>query len=67
MVLACRATAREKSCAPRSGHHSHTAAARKLGLTDQQLGEMLEVIALFNATNTLADAYQVRPDVFPLT
>lgn len=45
--------------------NSHTAAAKKLGLSEQGYGELLEVIALFNATNTLADAFQVRPDVFP--
>lgn len=45
--------------------NSHTAAVKKLGLSDEGLGELLEVVALFNTTNTLADAYQVRPDVFP--
>ncbi|MGD9645779.1 MAG: carboxymuconolactone decarboxylase family protein [Pirellulales bacterium] len=45
--------------------NSHTAAANKLGMTPQMYGELLEVVALFNATNTLADAFQVRPDVFP--
>ncbi len=45
--------------------NSHTAAAMKLGMTAQMYGELLEVVALFNATNTLADAFQVRPDVFP--
>jgi AhpD family alkylhydroperoxidase len=45
--------------------NSHTAAAMKLGMTAEMYGELLEVVALFNATNTLADAFQVRPDVFP--
>lgn len=45
--------------------NSHTAAVKKLGLSEEGLGELMEVVALFNATNTLADAYQVRPDVFP--
>jgi AhpD family alkylhydroperoxidase len=45
--------------------NSHTAAAMKLGMTTEMYGELLEVVALFNATNTLADAFQVRPDVFP--
>ncbi len=44
--------------------HSHTAALKKLGVDEATLGELLAVVALFNATNTLADAYQVRPDVF---
>ncbi|MBX9791443.1 MAG: carboxymuconolactone decarboxylase family protein [Pirellulales bacterium] len=45
--------------------NSHTAAAMRLGMTAEMYGELLEVVALFNATNTLADAFQVRPDVFP--
>lgn len=45
--------------------NSHTAAAMKLGMTAEMYGELLEVVALFNTTNTLADAFQVRPDVFP--
>lgn len=45
--------------------NSHTAAVKRLGLDDQGLGELLAVVALFNATNTLADAYQVEPDVWP--
>lgn len=45
--------------------NSHTAAVKKLGLDDDGLGELLAVVALFNTTNTLADAYQVQPDVFP--
>lgn len=45
--------------------NSHTAAVKKLGLDDAALGELLAVVALFNATNTLADAYQVTPDVVP--
>lgn len=46
--------------------HSHTAALKKLGVDDATLGELFAVVALFNATNTLADGYQVRPDVLPL-
>jgi len=45
--------------------NSHTAAAKRLGLDDETLGELLSVVALFNSTNALADAYQVRPDVLP--
>lgn len=45
--------------------NSHTAAVKRLGLDEQGLGELLAVVALFNATNTLADAYQVEPDVLP--
>ncbi len=45
--------------------NSHTAAAFKLGLDTEALGEVMAVVGLFNATNTLAEAYQVQPDVFP--
>jgi AhpD family alkylhydroperoxidase len=42
--------------------HSHTASARKLGLDDEMLGEVMAVVGLFNQTNALADAYQVEVD-----
>ena len=45
--------------------NSHTAAARKLGLDVEVLGEVMAVIGLFNTTNALADGYQVEPDIFP--
>ena len=45
--------------------NSHTAAAQKLGLDDEQLGEVLAVVGLFNQMNKLADAYQVEPDILP--
>ena len=45
--------------------NSHTAAVRKLGLDDEGIGELLSVVALFNSTNALADAYQIEPDVRP--
>ena len=45
--------------------NSHTAAARKLGLDAEALGEVLAIVGLFNTTNSLADGYQVEPDVFP--
>ncbi len=44
---------------------SHTAAARKLGLDAAGIGEVMSVVALFNATNALAHGYQIEPDVFP--
>ena len=47
--------------------NSHTAALKKLGVDDETLGELMAVVGLYNTTNTLADAYQVRPDVFPPT
>src|SRR3954467_1040131 len=45
--------------------NSHTAAAQKLGLDDEMLGEVLAVVGLFNQMNKLADAYQVDPDILP--
>ena len=45
--------------------NSHTAALRKLGLDAEAVGEVLAITALFNTTNTLADAYQIEPDVLP--
>lgn len=45
--------------------NSHTAAARKLGLSVEALGEVLAIVGLFNTTNSLADGYQVEPDVLP--
>lgn len=45
--------------------NSHTAALRKLGLSTEALGEVLAIVGLFNTTNTLAEGYQVEPDVLP--
>src|SRR4051795_8931286 len=45
--------------------NSHTAAAQKLGLDQEQLGEVLAVVGLFNQMNKLADAYQIEPDILP--
>jgi AhpD family alkylhydroperoxidase len=45
--------------------NSHTAALMKLGMDVETLGEVMAVVGLFNSTNALADAYQVKPDVLP--
>lgn len=45
--------------------NSHTAAAQKLGLSDEQLGEVLAVVGLYNQMNKLADAFQIEPDILP--
>jgi AhpD family alkylhydroperoxidase len=45
--------------------NSHTAALRKLGLDTEAVGEVLAIAGLFNQTNTLADGYQIEPDVLP--
>lgn len=42
--------------------HSHTAAARTKGMTDQQHAELLAVIALASETNALSTALQVPVD-----
>ncbi|HYZ85262.1 MAG TPA: carboxymuconolactone decarboxylase family protein [Bryobacteraceae bacterium] len=41
---------------------SHTAAARKAGMTDEQLKETLAVVGLANQTNRLAWGWQVEID-----
>ena len=41
---------------------SHTAAARKAGMTDAMFGELMGVVALANATNRLANGYRVPVD-----
>lgn len=45
--------------------NSHTAAAKKVGLDNEMLGELMAVVGLFNKTNRLVEGYQVEPDVFP--
>jgi AhpD family alkylhydroperoxidase len=42
--------------------HSHTAAARAKGLTDQQHAELLAVIGMAAETNALANALQIPID-----
>lgn len=45
--------------------NSHTTALRKLGLTPEAVGEVLAIAGLFNQTNSLADGFQITPDVLP--
>lgn len=42
--------------------HSHSASARKLGMTDAQFAELLAVAGLANETNRLANGYKVPVD-----
>jgi AhpD family alkylhydroperoxidase len=42
--------------------NSHIAAARKAGMDDRMLAELLAVTALANETNRLANGYQVEVD-----
>ena len=41
---------------------SHTAGARKAGMTDAMLGELMAVVGMANETNGLANGYQVEVD-----
>ena len=41
---------------------SHTASARKRGMTDEQLAEVLAVVGMANETNALATGYGVPVD-----
>lgn len=42
--------------------NSHTAAARKAGMTEAMLGELMAVVGMANETNRLANGYQVEVD-----
>ena len=41
---------------------SHTAAARKAGMTPEMFGELMAVVGMANETNRLASGYQVEID-----
>jgi AhpD family alkylhydroperoxidase len=41
---------------------THTAAARKAGMTDAMFGELMAVVGMANETNRLADGYRVPID-----
>src|SRR5215475_14395775 len=41
---------------------SHTVSARRHGMTEAMLGELLAVVGMANETNRLADGYQVEID-----
>src|ERR1700721_2546980 len=41
---------------------SHTASARKAGMSDAMLAELLAVVGMANETNRLANGYQVEID-----
>ena len=42
--------------------YSHTAGARRAGMTEAMLGELMAVVAMASETNTLANAYRVPVD-----
>ncbi len=41
---------------------SHTAAARKAGMTEEMFGELMAVVGMANETNRLASGYRVEID-----
>ena len=41
---------------------SHTAAARKAGMDDKMLAELVSIVGMANATNRMVNAYRVEPD-----
>jgi AhpD family alkylhydroperoxidase len=41
---------------------SHTAAARKAGMTEEMFGELMAVVGMANETNRLANGYRVPID-----
>ena len=41
---------------------SHTAAARKAGMTDAMLHELIAIVGMANETNRVVAAYRVEPD-----
>lgn len=42
--------------------NSHTAAARKKGMTNEMLSELMAVVSMANQTNALANGYQIEVD-----
>ncbi len=42
--------------------HSHTAAARKAGMSEAMLGELMAVVGMANETNALVNGYAVEVD-----
>ena len=41
---------------------SHSAAAKKKGMTDEMLKELIAVVGMANETNSLVESYQVKVD-----
>jgi AhpD family alkylhydroperoxidase len=42
--------------------NSHTAAAKKLGMDEEMLGELMHVVGVFNMSNRIAEGYRVPVD-----
>ena len=45
--------------------NSHSAAVKRLGLDNEAVAEIIAVVDVFSGTNSLANAYQVEPDIIP--
>jgi AhpD family alkylhydroperoxidase len=45
---------------------SHVFSARKLGMTDAELGEVMGIVGMFNETNRLVHGYQIEVDDYYL-
>ena len=43
---------------------SHSLAAKKKGMSDKMLKELISVVAMANETNRLVESYQVKVDNF---
>ena len=43
---------------------SHSLAAKKNGMSDEMLKELIAIVAMANETNTLVNSYQVKVDSF---
>ena len=43
---------------------SHTLAAKKKGMSEEMLKELIAVVAMANETNRLVESYQVEVDTF---
>ena len=43
---------------------SHSAAAKKKGMTDNMLKELIAIVGMANETNRLVESYQVEVDEF---
>jgi alkylhydroperoxidase family enzyme len=39
---------------------------KRLGLDNEAVAELIAVVDVFNGTSSLANAYQVEPDVVPV-
>lgn len=60
VALAVSATRNCTYCAS-----AHTAALKKLGVSDQEIAELMAVVDLFNGLNSFADGLRIETDIEP--